>query len=338
MTVAEDESYTVNGACVHNCLCRLRAVPVPSPAAVTAMLRQAIDERAPAANALRGALNPERLAGEVLTGDVQRTVDQVQQAAEAERLRQEKEDWIEWERYQARQAALQAERARQTEVTIRGEPAALRRAGISQERLVRLFDIGPDARANVLIEDLGQDGIAISGGWFDKTTGDTIGTVVRSLYPDDRRAEMHELAFDEKYLNQGLGMRVARGWYDALTDANYERAELYAGLSVGRYAWAKEGAEYADPDFAREITGRFRQWVTRRGLNLAPDEFPLFERAFDVATYRHPRYTLTGREITNISVPDDMVLPLGKAFMLDQEPYGHGSWEGYFDLTRRRGQ
>lgn len=63
-----------------NCRCGLRAVPVRNPAAVTASLQQAIDERAPAADALQGALNPERVTTEALTGTIQQTLDQVQAA------------------------------------------------------------------------------------------------------------------------------------------------------------------------------------------------------------------------------------------------------------------
>lgn len=62
------------------CLCHLRAVPVRNLAAVTATIRQAIEERTPAAEALRGALNPERVTTEVMTGAIQQTADQVQAA------------------------------------------------------------------------------------------------------------------------------------------------------------------------------------------------------------------------------------------------------------------
>ena len=62
------------------CMCGLRAAPVRNPAAVTAALQQAIGEGTEAAQALRGALNPERVTTEALTGTIQQTVDQVQAA------------------------------------------------------------------------------------------------------------------------------------------------------------------------------------------------------------------------------------------------------------------
>lgn len=62
------------------CMCGLRAAPVRNPAAVTAALQQAIGEGTEAAQALRGALNPERMTTEALTGTLQQTVDQVQAA------------------------------------------------------------------------------------------------------------------------------------------------------------------------------------------------------------------------------------------------------------------
>lgn len=63
-----------------HCRCHLRAVTVRNPAAVTAALQQAIGEGTEAAQALRGALNPERMTTEALTGTLQQTVDQVQAA------------------------------------------------------------------------------------------------------------------------------------------------------------------------------------------------------------------------------------------------------------------
>lgn len=63
-----------------HCRCHLRAVTVRNPAAVTAALAAAIGEGTEAAQALQGALNPERVTTEALTGGIQRTVDQVQAA------------------------------------------------------------------------------------------------------------------------------------------------------------------------------------------------------------------------------------------------------------------
>lgn len=63
-----------------NCMCHLRAVTVRNLAAVTAALAAAIGEGTEAAQALRGALNPERVTTEALTGTLQQTVDQVQAA------------------------------------------------------------------------------------------------------------------------------------------------------------------------------------------------------------------------------------------------------------------
>lgn len=64
----------------NNCQCHLRPVSVRNPAAVTAALQQAIGEGTEAAQALRGALNPERVTTEALTGTIQQTMDQVQAA------------------------------------------------------------------------------------------------------------------------------------------------------------------------------------------------------------------------------------------------------------------
>lgn len=62
------------------CMCGLRAASVRNPAAVTAALAAAIGEVTEAAQALRGALDPERVTAEALTGAIQQTIDQVQAA------------------------------------------------------------------------------------------------------------------------------------------------------------------------------------------------------------------------------------------------------------------
>lgn len=221
-----------------------------------------------------------------------------------------------------------------TEVTFAGDLTALQRANFTQDKIAELFDIGPSAKATVSIKDM-RDRIEINGTWVDSKTGDNIGECARELFPAQRKAYLSVLAFDPGYIGNGMGMKVARQWFDALDTAGYKKAELYAGLSIGKYAWAKEGAVFADSGQAGWATERFRDWAGQKSINLADNEYPVFTSALDVATYTHPRgQTLLGKDIMNNNVPADMVLPLGKAFMLDT--LGHGGWEGVIDLAERK--
>lgn len=223
-----------------------------------------------------------------------------------------------------------------TAVTIDSDAIALRRANMTEEKLAQLFDIGPSAKANIRIRDWG-DRVEINGEWIDVATGENIGECIRELFPEQKKAYLTVLSFEPGYIGNGVGMKVARQWFDELGAAGYEKAELYAGLTVGRYAWAKEGAIYADPGQAARSTQLFREWASQKNINLSEGEYPTFTSVLDVATYSHPRgATLTGKDITNRDVPPDMVLPLGKAFMLDISFNGHGGWNGIIDLEERR--
>lgn len=222
--------------------------------------------------------------------------------------------------------------------TISGDMAALRRANLTQDKIAQLFDIGPSAKASIVIRGTDTE-VEIAGQWTDRITGELIGECTRRLFPGEKMAYLDLLSFEQKYIGNGAGMKVARDWFDALGEAGYNKAELYAGLSVGRYAWAKEGAKYIDRTQAARSTVLFREWIAEKGINLADNEYPTFTSVLDVATYTHPRgVTLTGRDISNRDVPADMALPLGKAFMLDISFNGHGGWNGVIDLAARKKQ
>lgn len=224
-------------------------------------------------------------------------------------------------------------------ITINGDLAALEQAGVTRDQVARLFDIGPDALANIRIAGINGNGIEVNGTWTNSRTGEYIGECIRELYPAEKRAYLSALALEKQYIGNNTGVRIARAWFDTLSGAGYERADLYAGLTIGRYAWAKEGAQYADPESAAQATAKFQAWAIARGItDLKSGEFPKFATVLDVATWQHPRgRTLTGRDTGNQDVPPDMVLPLGKAFMLDMNMDGHGGWNGVIDLTQRRG-
>ncbi len=74
MHVEGDNSYTVNGACVHNCICYLTQELTAHPTDIENQIRLWIEEEAPEALALRGAFNPDWLTGALLNGDFIGTV------------------------------------------------------------------------------------------------------------------------------------------------------------------------------------------------------------------------------------------------------------------------
>ena len=200
--------------------------------------------------------------------------------------------------------------------------------------LAAVCDLGlPDVTINVMAIKKRSGSMTIVGAW--KAGRNEVGSFERELAADAQSAHLETLAFSKGYLDQGLGTKVARGWYRLLANAGYQQAELYADSTIGKYAWAKEGAQYQSAWLAADRTRKFAEWVELRKVPGLDGRLPTFANPQDVANYKHPDgYTLTGHDIQNVEVPDTLVMPLGKAFMLDN--YGHGNWDATLDLTRWR--
>ena len=220
-------------------------------------------------------------------------------------------------------------------VRIAGDLDALKRYGFTPEDLGAIVDL-EDLKARVEIEEDGDFGLAISGRWMDGMK--VAGTFIRQLDPDGKSARLELLSFTDEYLDKGLGTTAARAWFRALAKNGYEKAHLLADLTIGRYAWAKEGAQYEDPRHINVVNNRFKSWLTAKEIPGLDDWTPDFRTPQDVASYKHPTgYRLKGSNIANNDVPQDMNLDLGKAFMLDVER-GHDSWDAVIDLTTWKGR
>jgi hypothetical protein len=75
LTVAEDQSYTVNGACVHNC--DLLPVAISDPATLTAELRAELDRLSRKAEAMWGMFNRQWLIDSLVKGGFQPAAERV---------------------------------------------------------------------------------------------------------------------------------------------------------------------------------------------------------------------------------------------------------------------
>ena len=200
--------------------------------------------------------------------------------------------------------------------------------------LAAVCDLGlPDVTIHVMAIKKRSGAMSVVGAW--KNDRDEVGSFERELAADALSAHLETLAFSKGYLDQGLGTKVARGWYRLLANAGYQQAELYADSTIGKYAWAKEGAQYLSPWLASDRTRKFADWVKLRNVPGLDGRLPTFTNPQDIANYKHPDgFTLKGKDIQNVEVPEGLEMPLGKAFMLDN--YGHGNWDATLDLTRWR--
>ncbi len=163
--------------------------------------------------------------------------------------------------------------------------------------------------------------------WKD-AEGEDVGFAIRIL--DGKVAKNDVLGLGEK--NKGLGRALYKQQIDVLTRAGYEEIQLYADITIGRYAWAKMGFNYADPGETASTSGRFQKWADKRDIKPPKGGWPKFKSAYDVATYKIPGVSMVGKDIANRDVPLSMKMDIGKAFMLDKEPDGHGAWGGVLKL------
>ncbi len=178
------------------------------------------------------------------------------------------------------------------------------------------FDVtrGGDVEANVF--------------WYKE--GVAAGSARRIL--DGKVAKNDVFDLDEK--NKGFGRTLYKQQIDVLTRAGYEEIQLFADITIGRYAWAKMGFNYASQPafYAKAASEEFGKWASKRGIGEPKGGWPKFKSVRDVAVYKMSGVTMLGKDILNRDVPSSMKMDLGKAFMLDKSPDGHGAWDGALKL------
>lgn len=237
----------------------------------------------------------------------------------------------------------------QYHVTLEGDLELLEEYGFQPEDIAEISYLDDDTHALInvtlnadpdLVEHYGDDYLTISGIFINPDTGREVGSFERHLMTSSNKAHLQVLAFDNDYLNRGFGSKVARNWFSALADAGYTQADFLADMTIGKYAWAKEGVQYANPrNVVKGINERFAAWCKQKKIPGLLDRRnrPVFKTPQDVANYKHPRaYKVKGRDIVNKDVDKNAEFHVGKAFMLDEN--GHGEWEAVIDLRDWKGK
>lgn len=219
------------------------------------------------------------------------------------------------------------------EVNFRGNVSELGYANMDLETLMRLFTIDDNHYANVeIFGGREQEQIIIEGNILQKVSDKVIVEVTRTLKPEEKSAHLDVLALDDDIVSSQaggkMGMKIAHAWYRELHRLGYEKVDLMASLTIGRYAWAKQGFDYADEGHLEEIVKKkLPQWLNVKGF--LSFELPELKSASDVANLKHPEgIMLKGEEINNNAVDPDLEMHIGKAFMLDMGRAGHGWWNG----------
>lgn len=144
----------------------------------------------------------------------------------------------------------------------------------------------------------------------------------------DNTLEIGLVAIENGYTGKGLGEDFTARVIRTAKEKGLESISLEANISIGRYAWAKKGFDYRDPDTLQTALTTLGYWCKRKGITL-PETLNI-RSANDMANFRIPGVKIKASQIKNEAVPVDLEMDVGKAFMLDRA--GHGSWYGILRL------
>lgn len=128
--------------------------------------------------------------------------------------------------------------------------------------------------------------------------------------------------------NTGIGTQLYAKQIAMLKNKGFAAITLHADSDIGRYAWAKQGFQYGISDGSKENI-QFHHWAANRGITV-PNKFN-GKTPQDFANFKLPGVKLYGDQISNPSVPKDLLMDVGKAFMLDKAN-GHGDWDAFLPL------
>jgi len=211
---------------------------------------------------------------------------------------------------------------------------------INDDDIKAMFGLGHmDYRADIKVITVGEHGnvTRLEIDYYD-ADGSTVANVAREL----RRMGGEEwMAYNElldvmpEYQDKGIATSLYNRQIYTLRNAGASEIQLYANISIGRYAWAKKGFDYKEGSkkyTLRRVNSNFRKWADDKGIPEPSGGWPTFDSAHSVATYSHPTHTVKGSDIYNDDVADDYVMHLGKAFMLELH-HGHGPWNGVLKLN-----
>ncbi len=201
--------------------------------------------------------------------------------------------------------------------------------GMNEEILKRFFYL-EGYKAYVRID--GQGRINVN---YQEKGGYNSGT--QTISGDYNEVHFDFLSLDSQ--GQDLGMPLVVKQIAMMKMLGVKEASMYADITIGKYAWAKEGVSYKFDWQQRDTPDKFYSWVDNNSWSkftpavkrqiMADQSWRSFTKPSQWAKYQIPGVTISHTKIDNASKrPGDY--NIGKAFMLDKD--GHGSWEAIVDL------
>lgn len=159
--------------------------------------------------------------------------------------------------------------------------------------------------------------------------------------------DLETMVMEEVERGGGYGDAVIKKAIALAKKLKLKHIEMFADITIGKYAWAKMGFDFADKDDFKEAKKGFKKYtrdlLKKKGLTLSTeqnnaliDKFRAIKTAKDLADFKVPGLEATASELTeliqfdNQDVPGHIRLDVGKAFMLDE--YGCGGWQGKWEV------
>jgi hypothetical protein len=139
---------------------------------------------------------------------------------------------------------------------------------------------------------------------------------------------------------EGITLSAQSTGYASFLFLRYERLfhelgfhliRLNAGLSVGKYYWAKEGFDCSDRGQFQKMQYRLWALVRKLSLPVAEQEVQRLTHMSDVAAFRRDLKVPVWRDAEgyytlehDTAHPEEFLFPLGKVFLLCAKP-----WDGH---------
>ena len=136
---------------------------------------------------------------------------------------------------------------------------------------------------------------------------------------------------EAKFTHTGFGpefIENSENWY---RQWGIKEVRLSANISVGSYAWAKLGFDFADEATRQRVLDAFATWTKKRGSPLNTTKIHALKHAWDVAACDDGHSYHVQRSNLNGEPEIDGDYPIGKAFLLEVHPV----WSGVQQLDQK---
>lgn len=222
----------------------------------------------------------------------------------------------------------------------------MKKYGVDQSEIVSALASVPAEKMYVQLERWGlkgNTGMHIDVRWH--TPGMTSAAEMRvELLQNGGYWHIFELP--DEFQAHHSAQKIMAAVEDIARKAGVPHIKLNADISVGMYAWARLGFDFENSGYINIVRQTLQDYIVEKaekfGIKLNGKELRSklmkLQTAGDVAAFTLPGFDFTDDhwETGNSSVPEDMRMHIGKAFMLDKTGMGLGGWDGIKRIKKEK--